>query len=170
MSKRLIRHPFIQALLARLIGLYLRLIWYTTRWSLVGAEHIDMKSGGPVILAFWHECLPLAAQGWRLMVQQAPEAAGRKAEALISRHRGMQATEVMTARAGSRTARPRSPSSCAFPAKPEMNDPHAHFVRLRRIPLRGTSLRLSCGLRPGVRCPPGGREDGRPPRCSPRVS
>jgi lysophospholipid acyltransferase (LPLAT)-like uncharacterized protein len=87
MSKRLIRHPFIQALLARLIGLYLRLIWYTTRWSLVGAEHIDMKSGGPVILAFWHECLPLAAQGWRLMVQQAPEAAGRKAEALISRHR-----------------------------------------------------------------------------------
>ena len=83
MSKRLIRHPFIQALLARLIGLYLRLIWYTTRWSLVGAEHIDMKSGGPVILAFWHECLPLAAQGWRLMVQQAPEAAGRKAEALV---------------------------------------------------------------------------------------
>ena len=43
MSKRLIRHPFIQAPLARLIGLYLRLIWYTTRWSLVGAEHIDMK-------------------------------------------------------------------------------------------------------------------------------
>ena len=38
-----------------------------------------------------------------------------------------------------------------------MNGPHAHFVRLRRIPLRGTSLRLSCGLRPGVRCPPRSR-------------
>src|SRR5512137_488027 len=37
----------------------------------------------------------------------------------------------------------------------EMNGPHAHCVRLRRIPLCGTSLRLSCGLRPGVRCPPG---------------
>ena len=35
-----------------------------------------------------------------------------------------------------------------------MNGLHAHCVRLRRIPLRGTSLRLSCGLRPGVRCAP----------------
>ena len=39
----------------------------------------------------------------------------------------------------------------------QMNGPHAHCVRLRRIPLRGTSLRLSCGLRPCVRRPPGGR-------------
>jgi len=38
-----------------------------------------------------------------------------------------------------------------------MNDPHAHCVRHSRIPLRGTSLRLSCGLRPGVRSPPRGR-------------
>ena len=38
-----------------------------------------------------------------------------------------------------------------------MGVPDAHFVRLRRIPLRGTSLRLSCGLRPGVRFPPRGR-------------
>jgi asparagine synthase (glutamine-hydrolysing) len=30
-------------------------------------------------------------------------------------------------------------------------------VRQSRIPLRGTSLRLSCGLRPCVRCPPRGR-------------
>src|SRR5580765_8158386 len=40
-----------------------------------------------------------------------------------------------------------------------MNGPHAHCVRLRRIPLRGISLRLSCGLRPGVRCPPRGRNE-----------
>ena len=87
MLKRLIRHPAAQALLAWLVGLYLRLIWATTRWQLEGAEHAKVKPGQPLILAFWHECLPLAAQGWRLMVQQAPEAAGRKAEALISRHR-----------------------------------------------------------------------------------
>ncbi len=40
----------------------------------------------------------------------------------------------------------------------QMNGPHAHCVRLRRIPLCGTSLRLSCGLRPGVRCPRGGAQ------------
>ncbi len=35
----------------------------------------------------------------------------------------------------------------------QMNGPHARFVRLRRIPLRGTRLRLSFGLRPCSRCP-----------------
>ena len=35
--------------------------------------------------------------------------------------------------------------------------PEAHFVRQSRIPLRGTSLRLSCGLRPCVRLPKGAR-------------
>jgi ABC-type uncharacterized transport system permease subunit len=43
------------------------------------------------------------------------------------------------------------------PALVEMRAPDAHFVRLRRIALCGTTLRLSCGLRPGVRLPPGGR-------------
>ncbi len=87
MFKRLIRHPAPQALLAWLIGLYLRLIWATTRWTLIGAEHANVKRGGPLILAFWHECLPLAAQGWRLMGQHNPAMVGLRAQALISRHR-----------------------------------------------------------------------------------
>lgn len=87
MFKRLIRHRSIQALLAWLIGLYLRLIWATTRWTLLGAEQAGLKPGGPMILAFWHECLPLAAQGWRLIAREDPAAPGRKAQALISRHR-----------------------------------------------------------------------------------
>jgi lysophospholipid acyltransferase (LPLAT)-like uncharacterized protein len=87
MLKRLTRHPITQALLAWLVGLYLRLIWATTRWQLVGAEHLKPHQSGPVILAFWHECLPLAAQGWRLLARKNPEAPGRKAQALISRHR-----------------------------------------------------------------------------------
>jgi len=87
MLKRLIRHPAAQALLAWLVGLYLRLIWATTRWQLEGAEHAKVKRGDPLILAFWHECLPLAAQGWRLMGQQIPAVSGLRAQALISRHR-----------------------------------------------------------------------------------
>jgi lysophospholipid acyltransferase (LPLAT)-like uncharacterized protein len=87
MFKRLIRHPSIQALLAWLVGLYLRLIWATTRWTLVGAEGANLKADGPMILAFWHECLPLAAQGWRLIARENPAAPGRRAQALISRHR-----------------------------------------------------------------------------------
>jgi arginine N-succinyltransferase len=39
-------------------------------------------------------------------------------------------------------------------AEGPMSGPCAHCVRLRRIPRRGTSLRLSCGLRPGVRSLP----------------
>jgi hypothetical protein len=38
-----------------------------------------------------------------------------------------------------------------------MNDPQARFVRQSRIPLRGTSLRLSFGPVPRVRCPRRGR-------------
>jgi lysophospholipid acyltransferase (LPLAT)-like uncharacterized protein len=87
MLKRLIRHPSIQALLAWLVGLYLRLIWATTRWTLVGAEGANLKADGPMILAFWHECLPLAAQGWRLIARENPAVPGRRAQALISRHR-----------------------------------------------------------------------------------
>ena len=34
-----------------------------------------------------------------------------------------------------------------------MTTTRAHFVRQSRIPLRGTSLWLSCGLRPCVRYP-----------------
>jgi lysophospholipid acyltransferase (LPLAT)-like uncharacterized protein len=87
MFKRLIRHPAAQALLAWLVGLYLRLIWSTTRWQLEGAEHAKVTRGEPLILAFWHECLPLGAQGWRLMSEQIPAIAGLRAQALISRHR-----------------------------------------------------------------------------------
>ncbi|MFN8984677.1 MAG: lysophospholipid acyltransferase family protein [Alphaproteobacteria bacterium] len=87
MLKRLIRHPAAQALLAWLIGLYLRLIWATTRWQLEGAEYAKVSRGQPLILAFWHECLPLAAQGWRLMGGHIPVLAGLRAQALISRHR-----------------------------------------------------------------------------------
>ncbi len=87
MAKRLIRHPAIQRALAWLVALYLRLVWATTRWTLVGEEHARALAGGPMILAFWHERLPLAALGWRLLARRVPQAGGRRAQVLISRHR-----------------------------------------------------------------------------------
>ena len=40
-----------------------------------------------MILAFWHERLPLAALGWRLLARRVPQVGGRRAKVLISRHR-----------------------------------------------------------------------------------
>jgi lysophospholipid acyltransferase (LPLAT)-like uncharacterized protein len=87
MAKRLIRHPAMQGVLARLVALYLRLVWATTRWTLVGEEHARAFADRPMILAFWHERLPLAALGWRLLARRVPQAGGRRAQVLISRHR-----------------------------------------------------------------------------------
>jgi lysophospholipid acyltransferase (LPLAT)-like uncharacterized protein len=87
MAKRLIRHPVTQGVLARLVALYLRLVWATTRWTLVGEEHARPFADRPMILAFWHERLPLAALGWRLLARRVPQAGRRRAKVLISRHR-----------------------------------------------------------------------------------
>jgi lysophospholipid acyltransferase (LPLAT)-like uncharacterized protein len=87
MAKRLIRHPTVQGVLARLVALYLRFVWTTTRWTLVGEEHARPFRDTPMILAFWHERLPLAALGWRLLSREVPQAGERRAQVLISRHR-----------------------------------------------------------------------------------
>lgn len=91
MAKRLIRHPLVQGLLARLVALYLRLVWATTRWTLVGEEHARPFADQPMILAFWHERLPLAALGWKLLAQRVLDKTDpsrrRRAQVLISRHR-----------------------------------------------------------------------------------
>lgn len=87
MAKRLIRHPLVQGMLARLVALYLRLVWATTRWTLIGEEQARPFADQPMILAFWHERLPLAALGWRLLARRVPQAGGRRAQVLISRHR-----------------------------------------------------------------------------------
>ncbi len=88
MLKRLSRRPFAQTLLATAIGAYLRVVYRTTRWTLVGAEHAaeNAEAGQPVILAFWHERLPLAALGWRLAQTKIPATRGRRPKVLISRN------------------------------------------------------------------------------------
>jgi lysophospholipid acyltransferase (LPLAT)-like uncharacterized protein len=61
--KSLLRTPQVQALLARLLGLYLAIALRTTRWTMHGREHFDHYGAGtPCVIAFWHEFLPLMSK------------------------------------------------------------------------------------------------------------
>jgi len=87
--KRLLRHPAVQTLLARLLGLYLAFALRTTRWRLEGEEHVTRHAAGtPAVVAFWHERLPLMPVMW-LMVRRSQKAAGSHASVhvLVSQHR-----------------------------------------------------------------------------------
>lgn len=84
--KRLLRHPVVQALLARLLGRYLAFALATTRWRLEGAEHLDALVGGaPTIVAFWHCRLPMMPMLWLLVRRQA-RYRPRRVHVLVSQH------------------------------------------------------------------------------------
>ncbi len=84
--KRLLRRPWVQAAGAWLLGSYLWFALRTTRWTLLGGEHMAPHAGGaPVIVAFWHERLPLMPMLWLLARRRG--AAGQKVHVLVSRHR-----------------------------------------------------------------------------------
>jgi lysophospholipid acyltransferase (LPLAT)-like uncharacterized protein len=87
--KRLAKHPLAQAALARVLGMYLGFALGTTRWSLEGHEHMaPHAAGAPVVVAFWHERLPLMPMLW-VKARRSPE--GRRTRnrvhVLVSRHR-----------------------------------------------------------------------------------
>lgn len=87
--KRLLQHPIVQAAFARLLGLYLGFALWTTRWSLEGGEHVaPHAAGAPVVVAFWHERLPLMPMLW-LKARQSPEWRNvrNRAHVLVSQHR-----------------------------------------------------------------------------------
>jgi lysophospholipid acyltransferase (LPLAT)-like uncharacterized protein len=87
--KRLLRHPTVQKLLAHVLGLYLAFALRTTRWRLEGAEHMARHAAGaPVVVAFWHERLPMMPMLW-LLARRSPEGRLSRARAhvLVSRHR-----------------------------------------------------------------------------------
>jgi lysophospholipid acyltransferase (LPLAT)-like uncharacterized protein len=83
--KRLLRHPVVQALLARLLGRYLAFALATTRWRLEGAEYLDAVGGAPTIVAFWHRCLPLMPILW-LLVRNRARYRPRRVHVLVSHH------------------------------------------------------------------------------------
>ena len=74
--RKLIRHPAVQAGLARVIGAYLAFALRTTRWRLLGADPAmaEVRDGRPLIIAFWHERLPVIPILFRLAGEREPAA------------------------------------------------------------------------------------------------
>src|SRR5215213_3988012 len=93
MLRRLTRHPVAQAALARLLGLYLSAVYRTTRWTLLGEEHIraalrpEDGRAHAAIAAFWHENLPMMPMLWLSARRRVPEMAPMQGHVLVSRHR-----------------------------------------------------------------------------------
>jgi lysophospholipid acyltransferase (LPLAT)-like uncharacterized protein len=83
--KQLLQYRITQAIVAKLLGLYLAFALHTTRWPLDGSQHV---AGELVIVAFWHERLLLMSMLW-LKARRSPE--GRRARnrvhVLVSQHR-----------------------------------------------------------------------------------
>ena len=83
--KQILRSPALQATTARLVGLYLHLALRTTRWRILGAEHLtDAIGGRPVIAAFWHERLAMLPALWFHMRRRGARGTPR---VLVSKHR-----------------------------------------------------------------------------------
>lgn len=93
MLRRLIRRPAAQAALAFLLGLYLQAVYRTTRWTLLGEEHIraalrpEPGQGCAAVAAFWHETLPMMPALVLAARRAVPEFAPMGVHVLVSRHR-----------------------------------------------------------------------------------
>ena len=89
MLRKLIRHPRTQIVLARLLSAYLGFCYRTSRWSLVGAGHIEAHAlaNRPAIIAFWHERLPMMPMLWTATHKLFPGAADWQPHVLVSQHR-----------------------------------------------------------------------------------
>lgn len=87
--RKLIRHPAVQAGLARLLGLYLALVFRTSRFRLENAEEAlaEVAAGRPLIIAFWHERLPLIPPLRTLAAEALPGTKRMNPRVLVSQHR-----------------------------------------------------------------------------------
>ncbi|MBN8898591.1 MAG: DUF374 domain-containing protein, partial [Rhodospirillales bacterium] len=85
--KSLLRHPTVQALLARLIGRYLSFALRTTRWTVDGTAGLGALTGHrPAIVAFWHEHLALIP-ALAPIVSRLPNHRPTPIHVLVSHHR-----------------------------------------------------------------------------------
>lgn len=87
--RKLIRHPAVQAGLARFVGHYLSFVIRSSRWELLDAEPAlaEIAAGRPVILAFWHERLPLIPPLFDLAAARLPSVRQLVPRVLVSQHR-----------------------------------------------------------------------------------
>jgi lysophospholipid acyltransferase (LPLAT)-like uncharacterized protein len=85
MLTRVLNRQTAQSAVAYPLSLYLRFALASTRWSLDGEAHLaPFSAATPVVVAFWHECLPLMPALWRHVWRQNHD---RRAHVLVSRHR-----------------------------------------------------------------------------------
>lgn len=85
--KKLLKHPATQALVARLVAGYCALALRTTRWTLDGADLVDVHiKGAPAVVVFWHENLPMLPVVPRLL-RRVPGHRPLPVHALVSQHR-----------------------------------------------------------------------------------
>ncbi|MFC3123836.1 lysophospholipid acyltransferase family protein [Pseudoroseomonas globiformis] len=89
MLRKLIRHPATQAALAWVLGSYLGFCYRTTRWSMAGHENVAAHAaiGEPMIIAFWHERLPMMPMLWTKVRAEFPAVAHWQPHVLVSQHR-----------------------------------------------------------------------------------
>ena len=59
MVKNWLKRPGVQVALARILVAYLKFALGTTRWTLLGLEHLALPDRRPTVLAFWHQRLTL---------------------------------------------------------------------------------------------------------------
>jgi len=85
MFRRLLKSQALQHAAASLISLYLKFALRSTRWTIEGQAHVaPYIGGGAVIVAFWHERLPVVPALWLHAQATNPN---RHVAALASRHR-----------------------------------------------------------------------------------
>jgi lysophospholipid acyltransferase (LPLAT)-like uncharacterized protein len=98
MIKRLLAYPFMQTLVGRLLGAYMLVCGWTTRWTRINrraAEEV-WAAGGPAVICFWHGRIVLSHLGWAI------GKGAQEAKVLISHSRegGIVAAATRTVGAG----------------------------------------------------------------------
>lgn len=65
--RRFVRSDWLRRALCYSIHLYIRIVYWTSRWSIEGAEHPRRlrEAGRPFILAFWHGRLMMIPMAWQ---------------------------------------------------------------------------------------------------------
>ncbi|MBV9654446.1 MAG: lysophospholipid acyltransferase family protein [Acetobacteraceae bacterium] len=103
MLKRLFRHPGLQVRFVRVLGAYLSFTIRTTKWQFEGMDHLARYAvaGSPLIIAFWHDCLPLMPALWlREQLLPGRPSTAREAHILVSQHRDGQFVGAVMQRFG----------------------------------------------------------------------
>jgi len=66
--KKLKRSTFVQELIAQTIAFYIRLVWWTSRWSYHDVQYFQKgwsQQEGPLIGLFWHGRLLMMIKNWK---------------------------------------------------------------------------------------------------------